>query len=97
VLIENGYDVIPVNPGEDEILGLKSYGSLSEIDGKIDVVDVFRRSEATDPIIDEAIELDAGVIWLQEGVVNDAGARRATEKGIKFVQDRCMAKELGKM
>ncbi len=97
LLIERGYEVIPVNPTESEILGQKSYGSLGEIEGKIDIVDVFRRSDATDPIIDEAIEIGAGAIWLQEGVVNDAGADRARAKGLKFVQDRCVAKELRKM
>lgn len=96
-LIERGYDVIPVNPTEDEILGRKSYASLSDIEGAIDLVDVFRRSEATDPIIDEAIEIGAKAIWLQEGIRNDEGAKRAADKDITFVQDRCVAKELGKM
>ncbi len=97
LLIERGYDVIPVNPTEDEILGRKSFKSLSEIDGKIDLVDVFRRSETTDPIIDEAIKLGAAAVWLQEGVINHAGARRAVSSGLKFVQNRCVAKELRKM
>ncbi len=93
-LISHGYEVIPVNPGEPEILGLKSYADLGDIPGEIDIVDVFRRSDQTDPIIDEAIRIKAKVLWLQEEVINDQGALRAQQAGLKVVQDRCIAKEL---
>ncbi|MGB5105282.1 MAG: CoA-binding protein [Candidatus Zixiibacteriota bacterium] len=93
-LISRGYEVIPVNPLEPEVLGLKSYGSLRDIPGAIDIVDVFRRSDQTDPIIDEAIAIKAKVLWLQEDVINESGAVRAQEAGLKVIQDRCIAKEL---
>ncbi len=96
-LIQRGYEVLPVNPGAEEILGQKCFKSLSEIEGKVDIVDVFRRSDATDPIIDEALEIGAPVIWLQEGVVNESGAARATEAGVTVLQDICIKKELAKL
>lgn len=93
-LMNRGYEVIPVNPVETEIFGLKSYASLQEVPGKIDIVDVFRRSDQTDPIIDEAISVGAKVLWLQEGVINETGAVRAQKAGLKVIQDLCIAKEL---
>ena len=95
-LLQRGYEVLPVNPGAAEILGQKCYKSLSEIEGRVDIVDVFRRSEATDPIIDEALRISAPVIWLQEGVVNESGAARAAEAGVTILQDICIKKELTK-
>jgi uncharacterized protein len=92
-LMTRGYEVIPVNPMEAEIFGLKSYASLSDISGSIDIVDIFRRSDQTDPIIDEAIELKAGAIWMQLDVVNDAGSGRAQRAGLVVVQDRCIKVE----
>jgi uncharacterized protein len=96
-LIEHGYEIIPVNPQENEILERKAYPSLGAIGGDIDIVDVFRRSDQTDPIIDEAIKVGAKAIWLQEGVVNEAGAVRALMAGLVMVQDRCIKKELAKL
>lgn len=93
-LIARGYEVIPVNPTETEVLGLKSYANLGDIPGSIDIVDVFRRSDQTDPIIDEAIAVKAKVLWLQEDVINEAGALRAQQAGLKVIQNRCIAKEL---
>lgn len=93
-LIGKGYEVIPVNPAEQRILGQKSYTSLRDIDDGIDIVDVFRRSEQTDAIIDEAIALKAGAIWLQEQVINHTGALRAVAAGLVVVQDLCIKKEL---
>lgn len=88
-----GYRIIPVNPSCDEVLGEKCYPSLSEIPEAVDVVDIFRRSELTPPIVDEAIAMGARAIWMQEGVVNEAAARKAQEAGLKVVMDRCMLKE----
>jgi hypothetical protein len=96
-LIERGYEVIPVNPVEREILGRKSFASLSEVEGRIDIVDVFRRSDQTDPVIDAAIAAGVGAIWLQEQVINDAGALRAAAAGVLVVQDRCILKELKRL
>lgn len=89
-LMAQGYEVIPVNPMETEIFGLKSYGSVGEIPGKIDIVDVFRRSDQTDPIIDEAITVKARVVWLQLDVVNEAGCLRAQAAGLTAIQNRCI-------
>ena len=96
-LIERGYEIVPVNPQESEILGRRAFPSLGVIDGAIDIVDVFRRSDQTDAIIDEAIKIGAKAIWLQEGVVNEAGAQRAQVAGLVMVQDRCIKKELAKL
>lgn len=92
-LKDNGFIIIPVNPTKDEILGEKSYPDLKSIPGKIDVVDVFRRSDAVAPIIDEAIEVGAKAIWLQEGVINEEAAQKAVDAGLKVVMDRCLLKE----
>jgi uncharacterized protein len=96
-LIERGYEIVPVNPQESEILERKAYPSLGAIDGAIDIVDVFRRSDQTDPIIDEAIKIGAKAVWLQEGVINEAGALRAQAAGLVVVQDRCIKKEHAKL
>jgi predicted CoA-binding protein len=93
-LLERGYDVIPVNPNEKEILGRKSYPNLSSIGRRIDIVDVFRRGEATPPIVREALALDISCVWLQEGVVSQDSYRLAHEAGKPIIMDRCIAKEL---
>jgi predicted CoA-binding protein len=94
-LQRSGYKIVPVNPGHNEILGEKSYRSLSDAarEHTIDVVDVFRRSELAGAVVDEAIPLRPKLIWLQLGVVDDAAEARAAEAGIPFVQDRCIAIE----
>jgi predicted CoA-binding protein len=91
-----GYEIIPVNPKYDTVLGLKSYSSLSEIPREIDIVDIFRKSEAVMGIVEEAIKKKVKVIWMQEGVMNHEAARKAREAGIKVVMDRCMYKEYDK-
>lgn len=92
-LIKHGYDVIPVNPGVREILGRVVYPDLSAIPGGVEVVDIFRRPEYVPPIVEEAIKIGARVIWMQEGIVNEAAASRAREAGLEVVMDRCMKKE----
>ncbi len=92
-LMGQGFEIIPVNPMETEIFGLKSYAALSDIPGTIDIVDVFRRSDQTDAIIDEAIKIGAKAVWLQLDVINDAGLHRAKEAGLAAVQDRCLKVE----
>jgi predicted CoA-binding protein len=89
-LMGKGYKVIPVNPTADEILGEKTYPNLSAIPDKVDVVQVFRKSEDVPPVVDEAIKIGAKVVWMQEGIVNEEAARKAREAGLQVVMDACM-------
>lgn len=88
-----GYQIIPVNPEIEEALGEKSYASLREVPGKIDIVNVFRRPEFVDEIVDQAIEKSVPVIWMQEEVINEHAAEKARQAGIFVVMDRCILKE----
>lgn len=88
-----GYRIIPVNPNESTVLGEKAYGTLSDIPDQIDLVDVFRRPEFVPALVDEAIGLKVPALWLQEGVVHEAAARKAREAGMAVVMDRCILKE----
>jgi uncharacterized protein len=88
-----GYRIIPVNPQITEALGEKSYRSLLEVPEKIDVVDVFRRPEFVDEIVEQAIRLKIPAIWLQEDVINERAAERARKAGMFVVMDRCILKE----
>ena len=96
VLHETGYDMIPVNPAEagNEIRGLKCYESLSAIDRPVDMVQIFRTSEAAYEVVEEAIRIGAKVIWMQLGVRNDDAARLAEAAGLKVVMNRCPKIEL---
>ena len=96
VLHETGYDMIPVNPKEAgaEIRGLKCHESLSSIERPVDMVDVFRTSEAAYGVTEEAIEIGAKVVWMQIGVRNDEAARLAEAAGLKVVMNRCPKIEL---
>jgi predicted CoA-binding protein len=86
-----GYRVIPVNPGQEggDILGEKVYARLKDIDEKVDIVDIFRRSEFIGEIVDEAIETGAGTIWMQLGISNEEAADKARNAGLRVVMDRC--------
>jgi predicted CoA-binding protein len=90
-LLDRGYDVYPVNPaaGADEIHGRPVYASLGEVPVPIDMVDVFRRSEAAGAVCDEAIEAGAKVVWMQLDVINEEGKQRAEAAGLRVVMDRC--------
>jgi predicted CoA-binding protein len=92
-LQRRGYDVIPVNPGETEILGCPSYPNLAAIGRAVDIVDVFRRPEDGVAIAAEAIRIGAGCIWLQEGIVSEEAYRLAGAAGVPIVMDRCLKKE----
>jgi predicted CoA-binding protein len=92
-----GYRIIPVNPNETEILGEKSYATLEEIPVPIDIVDVFRRSDAVAEVVDAAIRIGAKGIWMQEGVVDETAAAKARAAGIDVVMDHCILKEHRKM
>jgi predicted CoA-binding protein len=89
-LIAEGYDVVPVNPREPEILGRKSYPSLSALPGGVEIVNIFREPSAVPAIVEEAIAIGAKVIWMQLGVIHDTAAERAHDAGLEVVMDRCM-------
>ncbi len=92
-LAEAGYRMIPVNPTAPEILGRPSYPDLPSIPEKIDVVQVFRKPEDVPPVVEQAIKAGAKVVWMQEGIVNEAAAATAEAAGLKVVMDHCMRKE----
>ena len=100
-LKEQGYDIIPVNPGHKEIAGMISYPSLLDIPVKVDVVDVFRRPEHAVPISEAAVEIGAKALWLQHGVVNQEAAKFAEDGGLLVVMNDCMLRRhrqlLGKL
>lgn len=89
----NGYKVIPVNPNETSVFGEKSYPDLAAVPEKIDLVDVFRRSDEAGKAVDEAIAVGAKAVWLQEGVIDRDAAERASDAGLLVVMDRCWLKE----
>lgn len=88
-----GYHIIPVNPKIHGSLGEKAYPSLLEVPEKIDIVNVFRRPEFVEEVVDQAIRLKIPAIWMQEGVVHEAAARRARQAGILVIMDRCILQE----
>jgi predicted CoA-binding protein len=88
-----GYRIIPVNPQESEVLGEKSYATLDEVPGPIDIVNIFRRPEFVPAIVDAAIRKGAHAVWMQEEVVNEDAAARAREAGLAVVMNRCILKE----
>jgi predicted CoA-binding protein len=94
---EHGYRIIPVNPKYPEILGEKCYKSLRDIPHKVDLVDVFRKSQDVMPIAEDAIAIGAKVLWQQLGVRNEAAAARAREAGLDTVMDRCVKIEHGRL
>lgn len=92
-LQNHGYRIIPVNPSISEVLGEKSYPDLESISEDIDVVDVFRRSEDVPAIVESSIAKGVKAVWLQEGVINEGSAKKASETGIAVIMDLCMLKE----
>ena len=99
LLQQHGFRVIPVNPKAEEILGERCYASVTEIPAEegVEVVDVFRRSEKAGVHVDEAIAIGAAAVWLQLGVIDEAAAQRALERGLLVVMDRCPAIELPRL
>jgi hypothetical protein len=89
---EQGYKVIPVNPNEQQVLGDKAYPTLADVPEKIDLVDVFRRSEEAGAAVDEAIKVGAKAVWMQEGVIDEEAAERAAQAGLLVVMDHCLLK-----
>ena len=98
-LINQGFDLYPVNPGlaGTELLGRPVYASLTDIDASIDMVDIFRKSDAVGPIVDEAIAIGAKVIWMQLAVINQAAADKAEQAGLKVLMNRCPAIEIPRL
>lgn len=89
----HGYRIIPVNPNIEECLGEKAYASLLDVPEKIDIVDIFRRPEFVEAVVDQAIQLKVPAIWMQEGVVHEEAAAKACKAGIFVVMDLCILKE----
>ena len=85
-----GYQIIPVNPNETDVLGEPSYASLDEVPQKIEIVDIFRRPEEVPPVVDAAIRTGAKVVWMQLGILNEAAAEKAQAAGLTVVMDACM-------
>ena len=92
-LSENGFDVTPVNPNADEILGIKSYNIITDVKKDVDIVNVFRPSDQVLSIVKDVIKIKPKVIWLQEGIHNPEAERLASNAGIKVVFNRCMMVE----
>lgn len=90
---DNGYDVIPVNPGHKEIAGMTCYLDLESIPEQVDVVDIFRRSEFVLPIVDSAISMGAKAIWMQDRVFHEDAAQKAKDAGILVIMDNCMLRQ----
>ncbi len=88
-----GYRIVPVNPTVENVLGEDSYSSLLDVKEKIDIVNIFRRSEFVPDVVDQAIQLKVPAIWMQEGVIHEAAAEKARQAGILVVMDKCILKE----
>lgn len=89
-LKDHGYHIIPVNPHASEIAGMKAYPDLQSIPEKVDLVEIFMRPEEVPPVVEDAIRIGAKVVWMQEGIVNQAAAELAEQAGLTAVQDMCM-------
>jgi predicted CoA-binding protein len=92
-LKKQGYRIVPVNPSEKKILGLSCYPSLLLLKQPVEIVDIFRRSDQVPEIVEEAIQIGAKVVWMQEGVMNEQAAKRARDAGLEVIMDMCMMKE----
>jgi predicted CoA-binding protein len=96
-LMEKGYEIVPVNPGQKEILGQDCFKTLTDIPFKVDLVDLFLNPERVPPVVDQAIEIGAPVLWMQEGVIHHEAAQKAREAGLTVVMDRCTKREHKKL
>lgn len=96
-LLEHGFEVIPVNPKYDEILGQKCYADLKDIPTPVDIVDLFQRSDRIPPFVDDAIKIGAKVVWMQLGIINEEAAQKARDAGLEVVMDRCVKIEYARL
>ena len=96
-LLEHGFEVIPVNPKYEEILGQKCYPDLKSIPTPVDVVDLFQKAERVPIFVDDAITIDAKVVWMQLGIINEEAAQKARDAGLEVVMDRCMKIEYARI
>lgn len=96
-LMDHGYEIFPVNPNYDEVLGRRCYPDLKSLPGPVDVVDIFQKPERVPELVEAAIEIGARVVWMQIGVVHEEAARRAREAGLEVVMNRCMKIEYGRL
>jgi predicted CoA-binding protein len=93
LMMREGYEVFPVNPTVDEVMGKKSYPGLLDIPGEVDLVNIFRRPEYVEEVINQAIKKGAKAVWMQLGIINEAAARKALDAGLEVVMDRCWSIE----
>jgi predicted CoA-binding protein len=96
-LLEHGFEVIPVNPKYDSILGQKCYPDLASIPTPVDIVDLFQRAERVPPFVDDAIAIGAKVVWMQLGIVHEAAAEKARAAGLEVIMDRCIKIEYARL
>ena len=96
-LMENGYEIVPVNPGQKEILGQKCYKNLEEIPYPVDVADLFLNPTRVPEVVGQAINKGVGIIWMQLGVIHNEAAQKAREAGVTVVMDKCIKQEHEKM
>lgn len=96
-LLEQGYEVVPVNPGQTEILGRTCYGSLLEIPFRVDVVDLFLSRERVPSVVDQAIEIRARVVWMQLGITHEEAAQKARQAGLTVVMNHCIKQDHEKL
>jgi predicted CoA-binding protein len=96
-LLDHGFEVVPVNPKYDEILGQKCYADLRDIPTPVDVVDLFQRVDRIPPFVDQAIEIGAKVVWMQLGIIHEEAAQKARDAGLEVVMDRCMKIEYARL
>jgi uncharacterized protein len=96
-LQRQGYRIIPVNPAETEVLGERAYARLTDVPDAVDIVDVFRRSDAVLEVLEDALPKKPRCFWMQEGVINPEAAKRAAAAGMAVVMDRCILKELARL
>ena len=96
-LLEHGFEVIPVNPKYDEILGQKCYPDLARIPTPVDIVDLFQKPERITPFVDAAIDIGAKVVWMQLGIVHEEAAAKARTAGLEVVMDRCIKIEYARL
>ena len=96
-LLDHGFEVIPVNPKYDEILGQKCYADLEDIPTPVDIVDLFQRVDRIPPFVDQAIKIGARVVWMQLGIIHEEAAQKARDAGLEVVMDRCMKIEYARL